>query len=81
MLVRAYRPLDRPGGNHTIPSQFHTRNRSVWCDRCGDCIVQAADPLTRVLLGEHRRFCTGRMGHTLRSNGWWMGGPRPERRR
>ena len=59
-----------------VPRGFRLRNRSLWCQRCQDCIVEAAGPLTRVLASEHRRSCTGRMGHALRSNGWWMGGPR-----
>jgi hypothetical protein len=73
-----------PGRQKTstlVPRGFCLRNRSLWCERCQDCIVEAAGPLTSALASEHRRSCTGRMRWALRSNGWWMGGPRDKRPR
>lgn len=62
-----------------VPRGFWVRNRSLWCRRCQDCVVEAAGPLTSAVASEHRRSCTGRMASALRSNGWWMGGPRDKR--
>jgi hypothetical protein len=64
-----------------VPREFFVRNRSLWCERCQDCVVEAAGPLTSVVASEHRRSCTGRMAPALWSSGWWMGGPRDMRRR
>jgi hypothetical protein len=72
---------DRQTTSRPVPRGFRVRNRSLWCERCQDCIVEAADPLTSVLASEHRRSCAGRMGRALRSNSWWMGGPRKKRPR
>ena len=72
---------ERQTTSRPVPLGFRLRNRSLWCQRCEDCIVEAADPLTSALASEHRRSCTGRMGYALRSNGWWMGGPRNKRPR
>jgi hypothetical protein len=72
---------DRQTTSTPVPRGFRLRNRSLWCDRCQDFIVEAADPLTSALASEHRRSCTGRMAGALRSNGWWMGGARKRRSR
>ncbi len=51
---------------------FSRRNRSWWCDRCGDHVAEAADPLAGPLMVEHRASCTGHRERQVGSNGWWM---------
>ncbi len=64
-----------------MPEGFSRRNRSWWCDGCGDQVAEAADPLSDALLREHMPACTGRRARQPRSSGYWMGGPARERRR
>lgn len=54
---------------------FFKRNSSWWCDRCGDQVAEACDPVGGALLREHMTTCLGRRVSGPRSSGYWMGGP------
>jgi hypothetical protein len=49
---------------------FVVRGRSVWCERCGDQVTTAGDPLAEVTCRAHGRGCTGRMSQVRSRSNW-----------